>query len=144
MKKPLAMILLVLGGAAATVVVALVTGVIFIILASLIPESGGWALYTVAAMFLFLIAYAFGFLREHYRKTHNVNAAVFTVCFCAPALIAAGVVNLIYTPELIGDLGVFSTEALLRFWLIITAVFTLWMIVHAGIAAYKRHMDKNA
>ena len=141
MKKPLAMILLVLGGAAATVVVALVTGVIFIILASMIPAEGGWVLYTAAAMFLFLSSYPFRFLREFYKREHNVNAAVFTVCFCAPSLIAAGAVNIFCTP---GEIGVFSGEAVIRFWLIITAVFTFWMIVHACIEAYMKHRDNNA
>ena len=143
MKKPLAILLLILGGMVMITLIAFITGVIFLIMAGMIPASGGWVLYTAAAMFLFLVSYPFKFLRDYFKKDHGVNAPVFTVCFCAPSLIAAGAANLFYSPAA-DDSEVVSVEALLMFWLIITAVFTVWMIVHACVAAYKHHIDKNA
>ena len=124
--------------------VTLLTMVLFFMIALILPAQGGWALYTLTAMFLLFASYPFGYFRNIFRTKYNVKAPVFIICFCAPSLIASAVVNLIYDPELIGNLGVFSTEALLRFWLIITAVTTLWTAVHAGAAAYKRHMDNKA
>ena len=132
MKKLLAILLLILGGAAVITLITLVTSVFFLILASMLPAEGGWALYTVAAMFLLIASYPFKFLREYFKIKFNVNAAVFTVCFCAPSLIAAETANLLYTPAETDDLLI-SVDVVLIFWLVITAVFTLWMIVHAVV-----------
>ena len=144
MKKPLAILLLILGGVVTISLIALVTGVAFLILALLIPASGEWAFYGVGAMFLFLVCYPFKFLRFFLRKKYNINAAMFIVYSCAPSLIAAEIANLLTEHKVADTSGNISIEVIFFFWLIITAVITFWMIVQSGVEAYKRHMDKNA
>ena len=143
MKKPLAILLLILGGAATITIIALVTGIVFLIFAMMIPASGGWVLYTAAAMFLFLASYPLYFLRDFFRQKYKVNAAVFIICFCAPSLIAAELANLLYTPT-VEDTSVIPISTRIIFWLVIAAVFTFWTIVHTCVEAYRIHRNKNA
>ena len=145
MKKPLAILLLILGGLVTISLIALVTGVAFMILSLFIPVGGEWAFYGVGAMFLFLVCYPFKFLRFNLRKKYNINEAMFIVYSCAPSLIAAEIANLL-TEHKVPDAasGDISIEVLFFFWLIITAAITFWMIVQSGVEAYKRYMDKNA
>lgn len=142
MKKPVAILVLILSGAAIIAVTSAITMLFFLILAAMIPAGGSWALYTAAAMFLLMASYPMTFMREYYRRYQKINSAVFTVCFCAPSFIAAEAANLLYTPPENSD-SVVPIETILLFWLVITAVFTFWMIVHACVEAYKKHRDKN-
>ena len=142
MKKPVAILVLILSGVAIITVTAAVTMFFFLILAAMIPAGGSWALYTVAVMFLMMASYPMTFMREYYKRYQKVNSPVFTVCFCAPSLIAAEAANLLYTPPE-NDESVIPLTTILIFWLVITAVFTFWMIFHACVEAYKKHRDKN-
>lgn len=144
MKKALAILLLIVGGAAFIALIAWLTTWAFIILSVLVPENGAWVLITLAVMFLFIVSYPFGFLRENLKKKFRINPAVFVVCFCAPSLIAGVAANLLYTPVVNDGTKYIPVGVWLIFWLIITAVFTFWMIVHACVAEYKIHRDKNA
>ena len=144
MKKALAILLLILGGAVTITLVDLATAVFFIMMGLIIPAEGGWALYTMAVMFLFLVNYPFKFLREYCKKKYKINAVVFIICFCAPSLIAAEAANLLYEPPAVDTSKYISSDVVLIFWLIITAVFTFWMIVQSCVIAYKVHRDKNA
>lgn len=140
MKKPWAIVLLILGGAAITTIISLATGLVFIAMSIMIPVEGALVLYILLAMFLFLVSYPFVYLRDFFKKKYNVNAPVFTICVCAPSLIAAEIVTLVYIAEPSEN----SSLALpLIFWLGTTAVFTFWMIVHACIAAARRQWMKR-
>ena len=142
MKRPVAILVLIIGGAAIISVTAAVTMIFFLVIASMIPTEGGWVLYTAAAMFLMLASYPMTYMREYYRKRQKINSPVFTVCFCAPSLIAAETANLLYKPPQT-DSSFIPISTVLIFWLAITAVFTFWMIFHACVEAYKKHKDKN-
>lgn len=144
MKKPLAILLLILGGAVAITVISLVTGIAFLILSLFIPAGGEWAFYMIGAMFLFLVCYPFKFLRAYFKRKYNVSAAMFIVYSCVPSLIAAAIVNLLNEHKVPDPSEGISSEVMFFFWLIISAVIAFWMIVHAGVEAYKRYMDKNA
>lgn len=141
MKKPLAILLLILGGVVAMALVIFLTWFVFFMLAMLIPVGGDWVLYTLTAMFLFYASYPLLFLREFFKNKYNINAAVFTACFCVPSLIVTGILCLTYTLEIPGFI---SGKAVVLSWFVIPAVFTFWAIVHACIAAYKKYRDKNA
>lgn len=143
MKKPLAIILLILGGAVAITLIAFATAITFVVMALFIPAEGAWILYTLMAMLLFLISYSFKFPRDFFKNKYNVNAPVFIICVCAPSLIAAEISNLMYTPSISEGSTVDSTAVRLIFWLIITGVFTFWMIVHATVAAIGKHRMKQ-
>lgn len=143
MKKPLAIVLLILGGAVTLSFIVLLTAILFFIIALILPVGGEWALYAIITVFLFLASYAFKYPREYFKKKFNLNPVVLIVCICAPSLIAAVTVNIMYTPGMIDNVGFFTGEAAIRFWLIITAVFTFWMIVHAGVAAFKKYRMKK-
>ena len=140
MKKALAIVLLIFGGAVTVSFITALTMIFFFIIALILPVGGDWALYAMIVIFLFLASYSFKYPREYIKKKYNINSAVFVVCICAPSLIAAEAANLLYSPP---DTGTNFT-ARLALWLGITGVFTFWMIVHACTAAYKKHRDKNA
>lgn len=142
MKKPVAILVLIFGGAVIMAVAVVLTLMFFLMLASIIPEEGSWAVYVVTVMFLMAASYPTGFIREYYKLYHNINSPVFTVLFCAPTCIAAGASYLLYSPTENEASGA-SVKTALLVWLVITAVFTFWMIVHACVDAYKRYRDKN-
>lgn len=142
MKKPLAVLLLILGGAVTVTLADIITAFGFFMLVMLIP-SGIWLVYTILAMFLFYASYPLMYIRENIKTKYNINAVVFVVCFCAPSLIASGAAYF-FAPDIIGDMGFISGEGVLAFWFVSTAVFSFWTIVHTCIASYKTHIDKNA
>lgn len=140
MNKLWAIVLLILGSAVITTIISLVSGLIFIVMALMIPVEGAVVLYILMAMFLFLASYPSMYPRNFFKKKYNVNAPVFTLCVCAPSLIAAEIVNLVYIYEP-------SVKASLAFplilWLSTVGVFTVWMIVHATVAAMAKHRTKQ-
>lgn len=140
MKKPLAIFLLIIGGAASVTLVAFMTMVVFVVLSMFISAGGEWALYTIVALFVYALSYLARHPRIYYKKKYNVNDAVFIACTCAPSLIAAAAVYFTYTPE---ESGVDATQVRLLFWLIAAAAFTLGLILRACGAVIRDKIEQK-
>ena len=121
-----------------TVLVTLLTGLVFLILAIVIPANGAWALYSILAFFLLLVSYPVNsYLREFFKTKYKVKTPVFLVCVCVPSLIAAEIANLAYIsspPN--GEAANFITIGLIA-WLIVSGVLTFWLVIGAFIASIK-------
>lgn len=136
MKKPLAILLLILGSVLITAFTTLFTAVMFIVMAMMIPAGGAWALYSILAFFLLLVSHPINtYLREFFKRKYNVKAPVFVACFCLPTLIAAELANLKYMslpPE-------HSTDELaalgLIAWLMVSGVLTVWLVLGTFFAS---------
>ena len=139
MKKPLAITLLTVGGAAVLTLIAFLAVVVFVVLSMFIKEGGEWALYTLAAMFVFALSYLGNHPRNFFKKKYNVNAVVFTLCVCAPSVIASLLVYLLHTPNPTGENGTDPVQIWLLFWVLSTGIFTVGMIIRAAWGAL---MDK--
>lgn len=136
MKKSLAILLLIFGGAAGIALITLLTGIVCIIAAMMIPVGGEWALYVVLVGFVLLMGYPVNRLRELFKKQYDVFALVFLTCLCAPSVIASVIVLLTGTEnpiELPGILGLIDVE---KTFVFTTAVFTVgvvWRAIYAAI-----------
>lgn len=131
MKKPVAILLLLIAGAASAALVVFLTMIVFVSLAIIIPVGGEWALYTISALFIFAVTYLSNHPRKYYRRQYNINAAVFTACVCAPSLIAAAVFFLAHTPAPSEESGVDAVQVRLLYLLITMAVFSLSLVIRA-------------
>lgn len=141
MKKPIAILVLVLGGAASAALVAFMTMVVFVVLSMFISEGGEWALYAIVALFVYALSYLARHPRIYYKKKYNIGDAVFIACTCAPMLIAAAAVYFTHTPVISEETGVDVMQVRLLFWLIASAAFTLSLIIRAVIDHIKYKIE---
>lgn len=138
MKKSLAILLLILGGAAGIAFITALTGIVCIIAALMIPVGGEWALYAILAGFVLLTGYPVNSLRELFKKKYNVSAPVFLICMCTPSVIAA-VTVLVTHPEL-PSVGLIAVRPIFVFT---TAVFTVGVVWRAIYAAIRERIKKR-
>lgn len=131
MKKPVAILLLLVGGAASVALVAFMTMVVFVVLSMFISAGGEWALYAIVALFVYALSYLARHPRAYFKKKHNIGDAAFIALSCAPMLIAAAVVYFTHTPVISEESGVDVMQVRLLFWLISSAAFTLSLIIRA-------------
>lgn len=134
MKKPLAIILLIIGGAGAIALLALLTIFLFVIAALMIPAGGEWALYTILAGFLLLAGYPVNHLREFFKKNYNVPAPVFLACLCAPSVIVSVILRLT-CPD--------NFDIWLASWVFSAGVFTFGVVWRAIFAAIMERIKKG-
>ncbi len=142
MKKALAILLLILGGAVGIALLTLLTVFIFFIAALMLPVGGEWALYLVTAGFLLLAGYPINHLRDIFKKKYNVCAPVFLTCLCAPSVIASVILRVTYSPVPTEPPSVDTTAVRLTFWLYAAAVFTVGVILRAIYAAIMKRRKK--
>lgn len=143
MKKPIAILLLILGGAAASALVAFMTIVLFVMLALMLPVGKEWVLYTLLVLFVFALSYLAKHPRNYYRKQYKVNAPVFITCVSAPSLIAAAAVYFTYVPVPAEESGVDPVQVYLLIWLLSAAVFTLGLIGRACAEIIKLKIEQK-
>lgn len=142
MKKFIAIILLILGGAAGIALLTLLTAFVFIIAAMMLPVGGEWALYTITAGFVLLAGYPMNQLRELYKSKYNICAPVFLACLCAPSVIASVIVRVTYSPVETEPPSVDRIALMLTFWVFVAAVFTVGVVWRAIYAAIKKRRNK--
>lgn len=99
MKKPLAMLVLIVGGVVGIAFVAGLSFLLFLIASLILPTGTEWALYAILVMFIYLASYPTKYLGAFYKERYSVGAPVYSVCFCAPAVIAAVCVFLVCRPS---------------------------------------------
>lgn len=142
MKKFIAIIFLILGGAAGITLLTLLTAFVFMIAAMMLPVGGEWALYTITAGFVLLAGYPVNHLRELYKKQYNICAPVFLVCLCAPSVIASVIVRVTYSPVETEPSSADIVGVRLMFWVIVAAVFTVGVVWRAIYAAIRKRRNK--
>lgn len=142
MKKTIAIILLILGGAAGIALLTLLTMLVYVIAAMMIPVGGEWALYTITACFVLLTGYPVNHLREFYKKKYGVCAPVFLACLCAPSVIASVIVRATYSPVETEPPSADTAALRLTFWVLVAAVFTVGVVWRAIYAAIVKRRDR--
>lgn len=130
-KKPVAILALILGGAVAVAMVAYMTMVVFITLSMFFKVGYEWALYTITALFVYAMSYLGRHPRAFYKKTHNIGSAAFIALACVPSLIAAVLLYLLHTPQIVEETGTDVMGVRLLFGLVASAAFTLSLIIRA-------------
>lgn len=143
MKKFIAIILLILGGAAGIALLTLLTAFVYIIAAMMLPVGGEWALYTITTGFILLAGYPMNHLREMYKKTYSVCAPVFLACLCAPSVIASVIVRVTYSPVETEPPSVDRIALMLTFWVFAAAVFTVGVVWRAIYAAIRKWRNRT-
>lgn len=143
MKKTIAILLLILGGAVSVTLVAFMTIVLFVMLAMIISVGNEWLLYALLAVFVFSVSYLARHPRKLYKKKYKVNTAVFIACTCAPSVIAAAVVYFTYTPAPSEKPEIDVVQLGLLLWLITAAAFTLSMIIRACAEVFKARIESK-
>lgn len=131
MKKPIAILLLILGGAAAGALVAFMTVVLFVMLALMLPVGKEWVLYTVLVLFVYALSYLAKHPRKHFKRQYKVNAPVFIACVSVPSLILSAVLYFTYVPVPLEETDGDPIQLYLLISLISVAVFTLSLIIRA-------------
>lgn len=143
MKKPLAILVLIVGGAAGITLAALLGYMFFIVAALMLPTGAEWILYTVLVIFIYLIGYPTKHLGTLYKKKYSVGTPAFLVCFCAPSVIASVLVGLTYKPAPDAVLGVDTAEFRVMFWLFAVLAFSLGVILRETITAVSAKRKKR-
>lgn len=131
MKKPVAIIALMLGGAASVALVAFMTMIVFVMLSMFISVGGEWGLYAISALFVYAVSYLGRHPRAYFKKKHNIGDAAFIALACVPELIASAVVYFVHTPVISEETGEDIMQVRLLFWLVASAAFTLSLIIRA-------------
>lgn len=147
MKKPVAIILLLVAGAASTALVAFMTIIVFVMLAMFISVGGEWALYTISALFVYAVSYLGRHPRAYFKTKYNIGDAAFIALACVPELIASAVFYFVHTPVISEETGTDILQFWLLFWLIASAAFTLSLVIRVVIdhikyrIEHKRHVS---
>lgn len=141
MKKPVAILILILVGILIIALSTLFVGVAFLGMALMIPEGGEWAIYSILAFFLLLVSYPVHGLRGFFKEKYNVKAPVFLICFCLPSLIAAETANLMYKSVPSGDASDILYTVLIL-WLITAGVITAWLVIGTFVSSLRKRVMK--
>lgn len=141
MKKPLAMLVLVVGGAAGIALIAALSYILFLIASLMLPTGAEWALYAILVMFIYLASYPTKHLSEFYKKRYGVGTPVYLLCFCAPAVTAAVIICLACKPAPAESVD--SANFILRFGLFAVLAFSLATIFRETITAVSEKRKKR-
>ena len=128
MKKPLAMILLVLAGTAWIAFSTAFTYFLFLMTGFILPAGADWIMYAILTLFVYLAGYPVKFFVETYKRKYSVNAGVFLTCLCAVPIAGAVTARIIYKPAPDELPGVNQPDFLIWFALAVILAFSLGVI----------------
>lgn len=133
MKKPLAILVLIVGGAVGITLVAVLSYILFLIASLILPTGAEWALYAILVMFVYLASYPTKYLSAFYKERYSVGTPVYLVCFCAPAMIASVSICLACRPATAASVD--SADFILMFGLFAVLASSLGIIIRETITA---------
>lgn len=133
MKKPLAILVLIVSGAAGITLVAVLSYIIFLMASLMLPTGAEWVLYTVLVMFIYLASYPEKHLSAFYKEKYSVGTPVYLICFCAPAVIASVSILLVCSP--VPAASIDSSDFILRFGLFAVLASSLGIILRETVTA---------
>lgn len=143
MKKTLAILVLIVGGAAGTTLTALLGYMFFVVVALMLPAGTEWALYSTLVIFIYLIGYPTKHLGTFYKNKYSVGTPVFLVCLCAPSVIASVLVVLTHRSAPDAVPGIDTAEFRVMFWLFVVLAFSLGVILRETITAISAKRKKR-
>lgn len=141
MKKPLAILVLMVGGAVGITLVAVLSFIVFLIASLMLPTGAEWGLYAILVMFVYLASYPTKYLSAFYKERYSVGTPVYLICFCAPAVIASVGIFLACRPAPAASID--SSDFILRFGLFAVLASSLGIILRETVTAVSAKRKKR-